>query len=345
MDAAFTDLAARLGAARAITADDVLALRGQVYAAPVVTREEAEVLIALDAAADTRAAEWTDFLGDALGDLMVHQQDPTGYVDDSAADWLIKVLTAAGRLRRDGAVDALARIVDEATELPERLAAFALGKARDAVIAAGAVSAVDIALLRRLVFAGAGEGNLGVTREEAEALFAIDAGCRSGANDPAWPDFFARTIGEHLTAASPYRPESRDDALRDEAWLAGPQTFGSFVQGMVHKPDARGALHEALHPFADQDAEWKDAEASFARDEAAAEPVTDEEWAWVRDRIGPSPSEAAERLLAFLKEGGDAPAETPPAANAAPASAAGAPSGTPVFGHRGRPPVAASAKP
>ena len=49
MDATFSDLTARLGATRTISADDVLVLRRSVYGADAVTREEAEVLIALDA--------------------------------------------------------------------------------------------------------------------------------------------------------------------------------------------------------------------------------------------------------------------------------------------------------
>jgi len=264
----------------------------------------------------------------------------------------MKVLTAAGKLRRDGALPALARIVDQATEVPASLAAFLLTKTRDAVIAGGTVTEADIALLRRTIFGGGGEGNLAVTREEAEALFAIDAACRSAGNDPAWPDFFAKSIGDCLTAASPYRAESRADAVRDETWLDKPQTLGDFARGMAHAPDIAGALHEALHPFADEEAEWKGAEADFDRDEAAAEPVTAEEWTWLQAQIarGGPPSEAVERLLAFLKDAGDAPAELPAAAPepvAATAVPIATPSdtttaGAPVFGHRGQPPVAAN---
>lgn len=336
MDASFAELAARLGAARRITADDVLGLRRSVYGADALTRAAAEALIALDAAADERAPEWGDFLAEALVDLVVHQQDPADYVDEATADWLIDVLTVAGRLRRDGTLGALARIVDDATEVPPSLAAFALARARDAVIAGGAVSEGDIDLLRRVIFAGGGEGSLAVTRGEAEALFDIDAACRSSANDPAWPDFFARAVGACLTAASPYRPQTREDALRDEAWLASRATARDFMKDMARKPDIAGAVHEILHPFADQAAEWSGAEAAIESAGAAAAPVSDDEAAWLKARIGRggAPSQAVQRLVAFLK--GEAPTVAEPRA-AAPASSA------PVFGHRGRPPAAANA--
>jgi hypothetical protein len=335
MDAAFDDLAARLGARRAIGADDVLALRRLVYGADAVTRAEAEVLIALDVAADTRAPEWGEFLAEVLVDLAVRQQDPADYVDDATADWLMRALTAAGRLRRDGTLAELARVVDDATEVPPALAAFALARARDAVVAGGQVSAADIALLRQVIFAGGGEGGVGVTREEAEALFDIDAACRAVANDPAWPDFFARTIAACLTAASPFQPESREDALRDEAWLASRESPAGFMKAMARGPDVAGAAREILHPFADEEAEWSGAEADSERAEAAAAPITDDEAAWLKQRIarGGAPSEAVRRLQTFLN-GGPARATAPQPATS-PAS-----SGARVFGHRGQPPAA-----
>src|ERR1700733_7518361 len=111
MDASFTELAARLGAARKI-----------------------------DAATETRAAEWGDFFVQALVDLVVHQQDPADYVDEATAVWLTHAFTAIGRLKRDGAMEALARILDDATEVPADLAVFVLAKAKAWVEAQGSVS-------------------------------------------------------------------------------------------------------------------------------------------------------------------------------------------------------------
>src|SRR5262249_24422519 len=151
---------------------DVLSMRAQVYGAPQVAREDVEALIALDGAADTRAPEWGGFLGDAMVDYVVRQADPADYVDNANAAWLMGA--CAGPIAKAGGVEALVRVLEAAVDAPASLEAFVLQKAKAAVIAAGGIGAADVALLRRVVFASGSEGNVGVSREEADALFDID---------------------------------------------------------------------------------------------------------------------------------------------------------------------------
>ena len=58
MNPAFSDMVSRVKAAGQITAEDVLAMRAQVYGAPEVAREDVEALIALDQSAHEAAPEW-----------------------------------------------------------------------------------------------------------------------------------------------------------------------------------------------------------------------------------------------------------------------------------------------
>jgi hypothetical protein len=299
MNSTLSDIVGRLTAAGRIGDDDVLAMRQAVYGAPEVARDDLEALIVLDGAVKVRSRGWAGFIADAMVDYVVHQQQPEDYVDDAKAAWLASA--CAGQLGKDGGVEALVRVLEAASGAPASLEAFVLGKVKDAVVAGGRVDAGDVALLRRLVFAGASEGDIGVTREEADALFDIDHACGAAA-DPAWSEFFAQAIDDALTAVSPFHLESRDDAARDEAWLASrPGLFG-FFKSMVARPDLGDALDDVLHPFAGERREWESEAARMEADEAAAAPITDEEAEWLIRRLGEAPlSPAGHALIGRLK--------------------------------------------
>jgi hypothetical protein len=159
-----------------------------------------------------------------------------------------------------------------------------------------------VTLLKRLVFAGGGPGNVGVTREEADTLFDINDACRSGGNDETWPDFFAKAVADSLTAVSPFSPESRDATARDDAWLSERESPMAFASSMARAPDVRGAMHDILHPFADEADEWRQPEAEMEVAETAAAAITEEEAKWLLGRLGPGGlGEPEQRLIDLLK--------------------------------------------
>ena len=82
-----------------ITAEDVVMLRREVFADGVVSRGEAEALFALDATATDKCQEWPVFFVEAIGDYIVHQEKPAGYISEDNAEWLVRAIS------RDGMVD------------------------------------------------------------------------------------------------------------------------------------------------------------------------------------------------------------------------------------------------
>jgi hypothetical protein len=189
------------------------------------------------------------------------------------------------------------RVLEAASNVPQSLEAFVLGKVKAAIVATGRLAAEDVSLLRRLVFAGASEGDIGVTREEADALFDVDQACGANA-DPSWPPFFAQAIDDALTAVSPFHLESRDDAQRDQAWLASRPGLFDFFKQVAAKPDVRDAMDDIFHPYEGERREWEGAEAHAEAGEAVAAPITDEEADWLMGRLGGGPLSAAGHALA-----------------------------------------------
>jgi hypothetical protein len=295
MSAALNELAEPLLAAGAVTADDVLALRREVYSEAQVSFEAIQALVTIEAAARDPAPEWVDFFAEALVDYMVHQADPPDYVDPGKADWLMGVVGAQSCPA--STLEALTQVLEAASEVPANLASLVLEKVKGGVVAKGQVSAADAALLRRVIFAGGGEANIGVSREEAEALFDVNDACAAGANDPTWNDVFAGAITDHLTAVSPFRLESRAEAERDEAWLEGPDSLGRFAAGMVKAPDVAGFVHDILDPAGAEEREWEAPVAAMEVAEADAAQITDEEARWLIGRLSRGALSAAERAL------------------------------------------------
>ena len=203
-DANLSTLITNLAFNRTVTPPDVLALRRLIYSDGAIAPHEAEALIALDEAAAARCAEWDELFVEALTDYVVRQQAPADYIDDAKADWLIARLSADGRIKTDSELEALVHILETATTSPARLTAFVLGQVKAAVVSGegpllrggrlekGRISAGEVALLRRVLYAAGGDGNVAITRSEAEVLFDINDACRGADNDPSWTDLFAK---------------------------------------------------------------------------------------------------------------------------------------------------------
>jgi hypothetical protein len=71
---------------------------------------------------------------------------------------------------------------------------------------------------------------------------------------------------------------------------------------MARVPDVRGALHDILHPFADEGDEWREPEAAMETAEGEAAVITAEEAKWLLGRLGPGGlGEPEQRLIDLLK--------------------------------------------
>jgi len=80
---------------------DLRRLQRDILPGRVTTREEAELLLALDRAIRKADRDWNDYLIEAVRDFVVWGMEPVGSVDDEKAEWLMtalaKPVTKAGR--------------------------------------------------------------------------------------------------------------------------------------------------------------------------------------------------------------------------------------------------------
>jgi hypothetical protein len=235
---ALTDLTTTLTQRSAITAEDVLALRRLVWGDGAVNREEAEAIMALNTACRVRAPEWIDYFVEVMVDYVVHQQKPEGYVDQGNADWLMRWIDRDGRVDSLGELELLVKVLETAQSVPDSLRDYALKQVEAAVLNgdgptrrtglavqdggldASGINATEVELLRRVVYAQAGDANIIVSQAEADMLFRLKDATLNKTNAPQWADLFVKCVGNHLMGHSTYQPLTRDEQASFDAYIA-----------------------------------------------------------------------------------------------------------------------------
>lgn len=305
--AALNELAEQFKAAGTISAEDTLALRRQMWPDGRIEVDEAELVFALNDSIANRSREWTDFFVEALCDYVVCQQAPKGYVDAAKAEWLVARISRDSKVESLGELELLVKVLETAAAVPASLKAFALaqiervviegeGPTRDGgTLGKGVISGSEVKLLRRILFAQAGDG-MGVSEGEAEMLFRLKDATLKADNAPEWKVLFVQGVGNHLMAYNRYTPLEREEAARLDAFMGDSRVrIGNFL-AKVAQASVTGAGFRAPG----SDARPVNHEAAAA----AANAVTPIESAWLQGRIDADAAidSLEQALLDFIAE-------------------------------------------
>lgn len=285
-----------------ITPEDVAMLRREVFADGVVTRGEAEALFALDQTAQDKCADWAPFFVEAVTDYIVHQEKPSGYISQDNADWLVRTISRDGMVDSRTELELLVHVLEKARSSPSKLCVYALEQVAHAVIdgkgplmlggalVPGLIARAEVELLRRILYAHGGDGNIAITRGEAEELFRINEQTAQAKNDPSWNDLFVKAIANFVMCSAGYEAPTRDVALRQESFLehAEPE-IGGFFSRMVS--GGLAGIIEAYRSPDDIEAEWEAKNRAAEALARRAETIDAGEAKWLVEHIG------ANRLL------------------------------------------------
>jgi hypothetical protein len=289
-----------LAAKNRITADDVILLRSQVFRDGVVTAGEAESLFALDASASDKCPEWPVFFIEATTDYIVHQEKPSGYISAAKAEWLIGVVSRDGMVDTFTELELLVTVLEKAKFSPEKLSVYALQQVMHAVVdgkgplakggelAPGRITRDEVDLLRRILYAFGGDGNIAITRAEAEVLLTINERAAEAPNDPSWNDLFVKAMANFVMCGSGYEAPTREKALRQDAFIDAPEA----------------GILDAYSPSASIDTDWEAHNLSREALARRAEAIDAGEAGWLIERIGGKPvlQENERALLKFIKQ-------------------------------------------
>lgn len=308
MSVHFGELAKKIGADGAVSGEELLALRREAWPDGRISQSEAEAIFELNRQLHSRSNEWVDFFVEALGEYVVNQRAPRGYVDDENGHWLMRQIDADGKLGSMAELELLMRVFERAQNVPAALKDYALRQVEKAVLEgtgptrdggaleAGNVNATEARLLRRAIFAPASERPAAVGRNEAEMLFRLKDATVEADNAPEWKTLFVQGIANYLQGYSnPNAQISRERAAELQAFI---QNTSSSVGGFLGKmaaaaPNAFGIVFGR-----------KDAAPSRAEQAAEAKAVTADEIDWLNARFAVNGRIDAyeQALLDFLAE-------------------------------------------
>lgn len=281
----------------AVTAADVLQLRRAFYEDAGIDHTEAEILFDLNDACSVQDPSWSDCFVEMLTDFVVNQAKPEGYVTIENADWLVQRISRDGKVESKTELELLINVLDKARWSPQSLVTFALAQVKRAVIEGsgplrtgkslepGVINEAEVELLKRVLYAFGGDGNIAISRPEAEILFDIDAATEGKANAESWPDLFVKAIANCVMASSGYAVPSREQALARDVWMEsrGDLTLGRMFAGMVG-----GGLKGIFAAYREQDP-MERAISQLERQKieiVTAEEVTPVEANWLAEKIG-----------------------------------------------------------
>lgn len=293
---------------------DVANLRRAFYEDGTVSEAEAVTLFAIDEGCAVKAPAWGEFFHEAIIDYVVRQAEPEGYVTSENAVWLISKVSGAGKIRSRNDLELLVRVLETARWSPASLVQFCLAQVRDAVLGnpsplrsgtsgtGPSITESEVDLIRSMIYAFGGDGNIAVTRAEAEVLFEINDALADAEVNPAWTELFVKAIANTIMAASGYAIPSREEALHAEAWLDERNEIapGNLVGAIV-----QAGLGGVLAAYRDQ----SDEERALSRLErqrlqiVTNEEITENEAAWLNERLNRDGkiTETERELLAYLR--------------------------------------------
>lgn len=281
----------------------------------MISAGEADLLFRLNEGCAITDAAWPELFIEGITDYIVFQERPQGYLTASNAHWLIDRVSKDGKVESRTELELLVTVLDKARWAPISLATFALEQVKRAVISGtgplrngmmlepGRITAGEVDLLRRILYAFGGDGHVAVTRDEANILFDIDEAVANAETNPAWTDLFVKAVANVIMAASGYAVPSREEALRQEAALDSPDQQTSVMAFLLSMVQSNlSTVKDAYHNQTEEERAL--AHLEHQRIEIITnEAITEVEASWLAARIGRdgrlSPSEHA--LVAYLK--------------------------------------------
>jgi hypothetical protein len=253
-------------------------------------------------------------LAEVALDVFVTQVDPSGYITDADAGWLIQELADGGGLASPAEFGLLKSLIGHAVSVPPTLSEFAIREVEKAILTGrrdafggeehepGVVTEADVEALRALAFAPTRGHSMHVDRPTAEALFDIAHASATADNAPEFAELFAQAVGNYLMGADFLGTPDASEVLAVESELARPSGFGAFLSAVFQgRADVQVASESLEDAEEDEDRELN---AATGRQLDAASHIQVDAAKWVIAHLtrGGELTAAERRLLGFLRD-------------------------------------------
>jgi hypothetical protein len=261
----------------ALSADEILAMRQEVWADGSINAAEAEAIFAQNDQLGERSAEWTDYFVEAISHYIICNSQPKGYITPALADWLIAKIDRENGVESMAELELLEHLFAQAAQI-ELAVLTGQGPTRDGgSLLSGSITESECRLLRNFIFAAGGDRPGAVSLNEAELLFRIKDASMGQENVPGWQRLFVQGIGNYLQGFSSHEPLSTARAAELEYFMNNTAiNIGGFFARMASANPVAGAKS-----LSDQSGDYLD----FDQVAEAAAVITTEEQAWLQGHL------------------------------------------------------------
>jgi hypothetical protein len=314
----FRALAEQAMADGAITPEEVMFLRREGWSDGEIDPAEAEALFVLNDHLNDPPVEWVDCFVEALVEFCIDGGVPRGFLSEAQGEWLVGRIDHDGQVNSLAELELLAKLLERADNVPEALKAYALhqieqtvltgkGPTRDGSrpingrLGGACITDTECRLLRRMLFARAGNRSTLISQREAEVLFRIKDATLGAPNGADWPRLFVQGVGNYLMGLNgtglhgnqSFSPARAVENFMDDA----TPRIGRFINRLL-KSDVESAAVRVLG-FG-----RKGVTPEYAAQIAAAKAVTPTEDAWLRKLLESDGTfdELEQALLKFIGE-------------------------------------------
>lgn len=174
---------------------EVAGMRKRLYADGVIDRDEADFLFAVNDAVSghKNAPGWKKLFVEALTDYVLCDEVSPGVVDDKESAYLIAKIKGDKQVD-DAELALLVNITAKAKGTPPKFQKFVLSSLKDAILEDGIIDADEVKMIKTVIYGGGSGDGAGVSRTEADFLFALNDAVSGKNNAPAWKKLFVEAI-------------------------------------------------------------------------------------------------------------------------------------------------------
>lgn len=164
-----------------------------------VDRKEADFLFELndELSGKQNHASWRTFFCDAICNHLLEDETSPDVLDEMEATWLIS------KIQKDGKVDdielsLLVAICERAKEAPPSFHTFVLETLKSSVLEDGVIDENEVNAIKAAIYGEGGADGSGVSRKEADFLFALNDAVSGKKNHASWQKLFVEAISKHV---------------------------------------------------------------------------------------------------------------------------------------------------
>lgn len=225
--------------AGSLSIEDIRDMRWNMFGDAHISFTEADMLFEINDKIEDKPTLWGDLFVEAITHLLVRQSMPHGYIDQAGAVWLISRIDHDGVLETESEMELLLNIMRRADNITDDLEMYALRQVWSAVVDGrgylskgrklepGVMGQAEVELLREVLYSASSEGGIGISKREAEMIFALNDALGPDGHHESWQWLFTRAITAHLMMLTAPEEPSLDVKLAQDNWLQAD--VGSFM--------------------------------------------------------------------------------------------------------------------